>query len=159
LTNLAPSVRVFIDADGNLATTSDRGYLVFEPTNNNGIATIATDQWITTDVFNYNGPGLSANVWGTGPLDPAPINFSITLNQWMAGGVAGSPDTTNAAVLGFSSGTGSGWTGIADYYVDDITFGFGGVSTTYNFEVVPEISSTMIFAIAGMVGLLRRRRY
>jgi hypothetical protein len=158
LVNLAPSLRVYIDADGNLGTTTDRGYLVFEPTNNNGNATILLDQWITTDVFNYNGPSLSANVWGTGVLDPSPINFSITLNQWMTGSIVGSPDTANAAVLGFSSGTGSGWTGIADYYVDDIAFGFGGASTTYNFEVVPEASSTLIFAFAGIAGFFVRKR-
>jgi hypothetical protein len=62
-------------------------------------------------------------------------------------------------VYGISAGVGSGW-GTFQGAVDDITVGFGGASTTYNFEVVPE-PSTVLLVGTGLMGMLivaRRRR-
>jgi hypothetical protein len=41
--------------------------------------------------------------------------------------------------------------------VDNITFGFGGTYTTYNFEVVPEPASMLALG-SGLIGLLGLRR-
>jgi PKHD-type hydroxylase len=153
--DLSPSLRLWIDADGNTATTSDRGYLIFESTHNNGAATIATNTWITEDVVNYGGLGVGANIWGTGTslTSPIPTRFQVTLNEWQAGtdNVLGALNTQNAVVLGISSGIGSGWSGIADYAIDNITIGFTGSTTdTYNFEVVPEPSGLILLLASGI---------
>ena len=153
------NLRIYIDGDGNLATTSDEGYLVFErayQTDNS----VPTDQWITDNVIN-------ANLWevyfGHGNFDTAG-NFQ-PLSVW--GSASGFTPSggglhldANSVIFGLNSGIGSGW---APYLgaVDNITIGFGANDpTTYNFEVVPE-PATWVLAAMGLVGwsiLARRRR-
>ncbi len=157
------NLRVYVDADGNLATTNDEGYLVFErayQTNNS----VPTDQWITDNVIN-------ANLWevyfGHGNFDTAG-NFQ-PLSVWgSASGFTPSGGglhlNANSVIFGLNAGIGSGW----DTYigaVDNITIGFGANDpTTYNFEVasVPEPASWVLATIGlagwGILALRRRRK-
>lgn len=92
---------------------------------------------------------------------PQQDGYDVNLSEWMAGsGLLGS---ANAAVIGISSGIGSGW----DTYsgaVDNIRFGFGTTeATTYNFEVdggtvipTPAAAGAGLFLLGSMA--LRRRQ-
>jgi len=151
--HLHPSFRILLDADGDLSTTGDRGGIVFERVYN-GVST-PTNQWVTdslsnsTNFWNFGlGLGLEYNIDGQGSqYDP--------LAAWQAG-------LPNAAILGFSMGVGSGWSGQFTGYVDNVSWTIDGVTSRYNFEVggVPEPSAWALmiagFGLAG--GALRRRR-
>ncbi len=92
----------------------------------------------------------------TGNLPNAGTYYSnsIDLSNWQS-------TYGNYNVLGVSAGCGSGW-GSFSGAVDDITFGFNGASTTYNFEVVPEPGTLALLAAFGLTALgaawMRRRR-
>jgi len=62
-------------------------------------------------------------------------------------------------VISVNAGFGSGWPNTFVGAVDNITFGFNGQYTTYNFEVVPEPASMLVLG-SGLVSMmaLRRRR-
>jgi hypothetical protein len=144
-----PSLRVLLDADGNLATTTDRGGLVFERVYNSGS--------ITDDVWNTDTVGANTNVWNFGlglgfafDIGNNGYAYDDTLSQWQA-------YLPNATILGFSSGVGSGWTGTFAGAVDNINWTIGGVNTSTNFEAVPE-PGTMIALGAGIAGLIARKR-
>ena len=149
------SLRLLVDGDGNLATTNDRGALVYERAYQ-ADPSVPTDQWVSDNL-------ISANLWqtwfGNGNFDTAG-NFQ-PLSVW------GSPSgftpsggglhlDANSVIYGLSSGIGSGW----DTYVgavDDITLGFTGfASTTSNFEVVVPEPSSIALATFGLVGLAAR---
>ena len=149
--HLHPALRLFVDQDGDLLTSGDRGYLVFERAYNPSVSPVPTDQWVTDDA-------LGANLWSTGGLPDAFNIYNRTLTQW----VGLMPD---ARVLGISAGIGSGWVGSFDGAVDNITIGFGSSVTTYNFELaaaapIPEPVFFQMGALMGLsgLGLLRLRR-
>jgi hypothetical protein len=161
------SLRLLIDMDGDITgTTGDRRYLVFERTYNGN--SIPVNSWQTDDVFNWNGTNSGANLWISGS-NPSNIQekYDITVQEWMAGtdSVHGNLGTSSAVVLGLSTGAGSGWNGTSFGAVDNITLGFGGVSTTYDLAVpaaVPEPGS-IVLGLMGLGGLaarhlVRRRR-
>lgn len=158
-----PVLRLYVDADGNMGTTNDRGYLVFERAYNQGTGAVPTNQWITEDLFTYNS-GAGANMWqvafGVGNFDTAG-NWQ-TLSTWQSvNGFTPTPNgrtfNANSAVYGISFGVGSGW-GTLSGAIDNVRIGFaGGASETYNFEVVPEPASMAVLGI-GALALLRRRR-
>ncbi|HAY13024.1 MAG TPA: hypothetical protein PLB31_08225 [Fimbriimonadaceae bacterium] len=148
-----PALRILIDADGNLATTSDRGGLVYETVYNGG--TVGVNTWTpggitaTTNVWNF-GFGLGSEFGG----------FNRTLSDWINGFTVGSTASNlsaNSAVLGFSMGVGSGW-GPFVGAVDNFGYQFvGSPAYTANFEAVPEPFSMLALA-GGLAALARRRR-
>ena len=153
--NLHPSLRVLLDRDGDLGTTGDRGGLVFERVYN-GLST-PVDQWVSdtvsssTFLWNFGlGLGNEYDLNGNG------YAYDSTLSDWEA-------FLTDASIIGFSSGIGSGW-GPFTGAVDNIAWNIGGV-TTANFEVqaaaaaVPEPGSIALLGAAlGAFGLSRRRK-
>ena len=147
-----PVIRILTDADGDLNTTDDRGGLVFELAYN-GVPTAPTDTWVANSVIDFYGPGQHARLWSFGNGQSFEFGGYQPLETWVAGlgTISG-----NSAVIGFSMGVGSGW-GPFDGAVDNVTIGFNGGATTYNFEVVPEPASLSVLAL-GAMGLLRRRR-
>jgi len=156
--NLHAVMRVLIDRDGNLATTNDRGGLVFERVYN--ALSVTTDTWVSdlitasTNVWNF-GLGL-----GTGyNINSTAYAYDGTLAQWQA-------FMPNAKIIGFSVGIGSGWGGSYLGAVDNVSWTIAGVTSSFNFELtddggsqVPEPAS---IALAGLsllaLGAARRRR-
>ena len=159
--HLMPALRVAYDADGDFSTSTDRGFLVFERVyNGNPVAgpSVPTNAWQSDDVSN-------AKVWMTNTGNPKGSVLSIydrTFADWATSTNPNSayPSLNNGAVIyGLSMGSGSGWAGKFDGAVDNVTIGFGGNSTTYNFETqpVPEPASVAALGL-GALGLVRRRR-
>ncbi|WP_337173131.1 PEP-CTERM sorting domain-containing protein [Paludisphaera sp.] len=156
-TTQVPSLRILL---------SNQRYLVWEPIYNgfanaasSSSTAIPTGEWTTSDV-------LGGNFWYTGDiahLGQANYRYNMTLEDWIAISAV-----NNLSIIGFSSGVGSSSGYSFEGAVDNITFGFNGASTTYNFEVrglptpaVPEPSSVAMGLIAGAAGLVmaaRRRR-
>ncbi|MEO9034896.1 MAG: PEP-CTERM sorting domain-containing protein [Gemmatimonadaceae bacterium] len=157
---LAPSMRLYIDGDGDLSTTADRGYLVFEPVYNDGSAAIPTDSWqvgsittATTLWFNRDGTTFR------------------TLGQFDAGFTdAGIFISSKSVVLGLSSGIGSGWDGTFTGAIDDVDVAYTDASAghhdvNFNFETAsttstPEPASIVLLAtgFAGIGGVAVKRR-
>jgi len=153
----APALGIFIDADGNLTTTTDRGYLVFERVYNTP-GPVPTNTWISetinssTFLWNTTIPGylgFASNINST------PYAYDANLSEWQA-------YFPNAAVIGFNGFFGSGWNGNFSGAVDNIRWQFADQPpVAFEFEVqVPEPAS-MASLGAILVGLgvyLRRRR-
>ncbi|QDV72489.1 hypothetical protein [Botrimarina mediterranea] len=135
-----PSLRLLVS---NGAST---GYLVYEGAYN-GQPTAATDTWVGADIV-----GSNFNLWSTGSLPsnaPGKGLYTTTLSDWQS-------FLTDFSVIGVSSGVGSGW-GQFVGAVDNITFGFSGSETTYNFEVrddgvVPEPGTLAVWSALGLCG-------
>ena len=134
----APVLRLYV-ASPDLTKS---GYLVFEPVYNAlGSNPAPVNQWETDNIVAEN-----AHLWSTGSLPNTGKYYDsvVTLGSWQA-------NYGNYLVLGISAGVGSGW-GTFQGAVDDITIGFSGGSTTYNFEVIPEPGSFMLTGM-GFIGL------
>lgn len=146
-----PVIRILVDADGDLSTTGDRGGLVFEQAYNG--SNVPTDTWVFEDVFAYNS-GAGANLWTFGAgMSFAQEGYGNTLTDWINGVGTISADSL---VIGFSIGVGSGW-GPFVGAADTLTVGFNGVTTTYNFEVIPEPASLALLGLGSLI-MLRRRQ-
>ncbi|MCD2518663.1 PEP-CTERM sorting domain-containing protein [Massilia sp. G4R7] len=158
--HLQPAMRLLYDADGNAATTNDRGYLIWEQ-HYQGVAT-PTDTWVSSDI-------LDGYFWQR-KFSPGTTveDFDITLDGWAAGTVPNGAvyDVLSAstAILGIEFGIGSGWNGSFSGYVDNVRFGFGGAqATTFNFELaqadVPEPASMILLGLGALgLGAARRRK-
>lgn len=154
-----PAFRLYYDADGNAATTTDQGYLIFEQVYNPNVASVVSDQWVSTNVMGTNmwqrqfSPGLTVEAYG------------VTLTDWASGmNEPANADQLNAstAILGIEFGIGSGWNGTFNGFVDNVSFGFNNAVTTFNFEAaqasnVPEPGSIALLGL-GAAGLLAARR-
>lgn len=127
------------------------GQLIFERAYNGG--NIATDSWQFDDAF-------SGNLWmfqsGVGVQEV----YNRKLSNWIAGETnAGfAALSANTIIWGVNAGVGSGWSGSFVGAVDNITLGFDGVATTYNFEPIPEPATMIALSLGGALMALRRRR-
>lgn len=151
-----PALRILLDRDGNLATTNDRGGLVFERAYNVA-GSAPTDAWVTDTV------GGSSKLWNFG-LGLGKNEFDIdadgtpydTLDEWQD-----SELLQSAVILGFSAGVGSGW-GPFQGAVDNISWTIGEVRTTSNFEVqtseVPEPATLALLGLSLAALAASRRR-
>jgi len=118
----------------NSDNTAAVGYLTFERVYN-GFGAAPINSWQSDDIVSNN-----YGLWATASLgfgDPN-VNFSQvfkTLSGWVS---AANDANATLYVISVNAGIGSGWDGTFTGAVDNITFGFNGAYTTYNFEVVPE---------------------
>lgn len=110
-----------------------------------------TDTWVSDTITG------STRVWNFG----LGLGSEYVLPSPFGGGSPYEPITAwqdfmpNAVVLGFSVGVGSGW-GPFQGAADNIRFGFGTDSTTYNFEVIPTPAAFMGGSV--LMGMLVTRR-
>lgn len=159
--NLNPALRLFIDADGDLGTATDRGYLIYERANNGGPFVLTTNQWITDAITN------STNLWLRQFTPGQTLNiYNNSLAQYIAGTYATLPGflniNGNSVIYGLSFGIGSGWTGTYTSAIDNVSIRFAGMAenTTWNFETasdpVPE-PSTFALLFVGLAALHLRR--
>ncbi|MGJ9417443.1 PEP-CTERM sorting domain-containing protein [Massilia sp. CMS3.1] len=155
--HLQPALRLNYDADGNVATTDDRGYLVWEQIYNGG--GMIENQWTTSDI-------LAGNFWMRQFTPGNTVEqYGVSLNEWMNGPRPGTPAdvlSANTALLGIEFGIGSGWSGSFTGYVDNVTVGFKGQDVTaFNFETqssdVPEPGSIALLGL-GIVAVVAARK-
>jgi hypothetical protein len=164
-----PALRLYFDADGNQATTNDRGYLVYERAYNPNTAPVPVDQWVSDDVFNFNSPGQSANMWMVhfgNPNGSVLEIYNRSLQDWLN---TANPNNAypslgaDTVIYGLSVGVGSGWTGNFIGAVDNVRVAFGqSIDTTWNFEVrdsaIPEpTTGVLLLGGLGVMWVSRRR--
>jgi hypothetical protein len=121
---VSPVLRLTIDADGDLTTTTDRGDLVFEWAYQ-GYPDAPTGTWSTIDIA---GDDLVLWQRSNGQNWDQIVNMT-TLSDWQdADGftpVGGITFDEDSLVLGFSVGLGSG-NGTQVMYVDNVEIGTTG---------------------------------
>lgn len=142
-----PSLRVLVDIDGNVGN-GGQAYLIFERAYNPSVTPVPTDQWVSESV------GSSTILWGSGALQVGGNPLFQDLATWKS-------QLSNAVILGFSSGIGSGWSGTFEGAVDNIGWNIGGNVSSYNFEVspVPEPSGYVLALFSlGVIAAFARRR-
>jgi hypothetical protein len=137
----------------NQDNTFALGYLVFERVYN-GFGAAPIGSWQSDNII-----GSNYKLWATASLGFGNPNDDIsqvlkTIPDWVS---AASARNATLFVISVNAGIGSGWNGTFTGAVDNITFGFGGNYTTYNFEVVPEPASMAALG-SGLIGLLGLRR-
>jgi len=151
--HLHPVLRILLDADGDLTTVGDRGGLVWESVYQLAPYTAPTDTWVTQTIddnswlWNFGLGGTLMDIDGDG----YPHNSNLA--AWKA-------HFPNAVIIGFNMGLGSGWTGNFIGAVDNISWTINGITTTTNFEVVPEPTTMALFGLGllGAAGGLLRRK-
>lgn len=169
--HLAPSLRMAIDADGDLGTAGDRVSLIYEPVYNEHPAAVPTNAWTSVLI------GSTTNLWmyqsGVG-VDEV---FGRTLADYKSGAYAGTAGFAQlgagSVVYGINFGVGSGWAGTFDGAVDNVgltidSFITGGPATAhFNFELAevpttaaPEPASLALLAtgLLAIGGVAARRR-
>jgi len=127
------------------------GYLVYEGAYN-GSPTAATDTWtsVTMDLIEESADAAT-KFWGTGSLPGAFSVFTRTIDDWEA-------LLPSLLVYGISFGAGSGWNGLFEGAVDNVSIAFSdGYALSANFEV-PEPAAIGLFGLA-LLGLWGMRRH
>jgi hypothetical protein len=126
-TDVLPVIRIAIDADGNLATTGDRGELVFEWAYQ-GLGPTTTGSWQHADLAGSDwaawqrSNGLNHDAYP----DIRPLSDWSDADGYTAGG--GLHFDQNSLILGWSIALGSG-NGTTNAYVDHLQV--GGVGTEF----------------------------
>ena len=151
--HLHPVLRILLDADGDLNTVGDRGGLVWESVYQLYPYTAPTNTWVTQTItdsswlWNFGLGGTLMDIDGDG------YAHNSNLAAWKA-------YFPNAVIIGFNMGLGSGWTGNFIGAVDNISWTINGITTTTNFEVVPEPTTMALFGLGllGAAGGLLRRK-
>jgi hypothetical protein len=151
--HLHPVLRLGILRVNHQDNSINLGYLVFERIYN-GFGAAPTNSWQSDDIVSNN-----YKLWATASLGFGNPNDNInnvlkTIPEWVS---AASNANATLLVISVNAGIGSGWNGTFTGAVDNITFGFNGTYTTYNFEVVPEPASMAALG-SGLIGLLGLRR-
>jgi len=147
----APSLRLFVGhAAGGTA------YLVYEPTYNGAGSSVATNSWQssgtldqTHGIFWLSQPGQGLDVYNAN-------SFTRTVSDY----ISGSPNpgfsgfSANDTILGIQFGFGSGWNGVFQGAVDNVSIGINGQTTTWNFEAaaVPEPASLAMWGAVSALG-------
>ncbi len=128
-TDVIPVIRLFVDADGDLSTTTDRGELVFEYAYQ-GLAATTQDAWQTADL---SGDDWTAWQRANGTNLDQVANMT-ELSDWAdADGytpVGGITFDEDSVVLGWSIALGSG-NGTNVAYIDDLQI----AGVTYDFAL------------------------
>ncbi|HEX8482824.1 MAG TPA: hypothetical protein VF650_13055 [Allosphingosinicella sp.] len=126
-TNVIPVIRLIVDADGDLATTGDRGELVFEYSYQ-GFGATTQDAWQSADLV---GGDWMAWQRSFGVNRDQIANMTVFSNWADADGytpAGGLHFDENSLILGYSIALGSG-NGTNDIYMDN--FQFGGVTMDF----------------------------
>jgi hypothetical protein len=118
------ALNVEIDRNGGTLEPGDYSVLVFEPVYNTDQGPVVSGEWQSWDAYN----GGQARWWSSRAIPGVcALDCFVT---WDAI-VAANPDAT--IVGGFGVNQGGGNPGL-DTNADDLTLGYGGESTTYDFE-------------------------
>ena len=145
-----PAFRLHIVDDGQSSE------LIWEGVYNGGASGVAptTGVWNTTD----DGDTFWRNVTGSGPTLNGGAQVNLTVDAW----ANPSYYTSNAYVAAISVGAGSSAGGLVAF-ADNVTLGFGGTPTTFNFETAaaPVPLPAAVWggvALMGLIGAKRLRR-
>ena len=117
-TDVIPVIRLIVDADGNLATTGDRGELVFEWAYQ-GFGSTTQDSWRHVDLVGGDWTAWQRSFGQNRDQIANMTEFSdwADANGYTPAG--GLHFDQNSLILGYSIALGSG-NGVADIYVDNL---------------------------------------
>jgi hypothetical protein len=119
-TNPIPVIRLIIDADGNLATTNDRGELVFEWAYQ-GLGSTTQGSWQSIDLIGGDWVAWQRSFGQNRDQIANMTEFSDWADADGYTPLGGLHFDENSLILGYSIALGSG-NGTADIYMDNVKF-------------------------------------
>jgi hypothetical protein len=119
-TDVIPVIRLIIDADGNLATTNDRGELVFEWAYQ-GLGSTAQGSWQSVDLVGDDWVAWQRSFGQNRDQIANMTEFSDWADADGFTPAGGLHFDENSLILGYSIALGSG-NGTADIYMDNVKF-------------------------------------